>query len=79
MVDDRRRAIRDADAASPWHDVRRFWLVLMQVYSQDCARAGDKLDPKDLRYERGHVAHFMHGLINARTAAERERIIEGAA
>ena len=51
----------------------------MQVYSQDCARAGDKLGPKDLRYERGHVAHFMHGLINARTAAEPERIIEGAA
>ena len=60
-------APHDTGVVPAWHDVRRFWLASMEVYSQDCARAGvDNLDLKDLRYERGHVAHFMHGLINAR-------------
>jgi hypothetical protein len=66
--------------APAWRDVHRFWLRLMEVYAADCERAGvDHLEPNDLRYQRGHVAAFMHALIVARTAAERERIIGEAA
>ena len=44
------------------------------------ARAGvDNLDESDLRYRCSYIANFMHQLILARTAGERERIIAEAA
>ncbi len=62
--------------APAWRDVHRFWLRLMEVYARDCQNAGvDNLNAQDLRYSRSHIANYMHSLINARTAAERERII----
>ena len=63
-----------------WRDVHRFWMALMEAYSATARAPASTTSIRPIcAIRRSYVANFMHGLVVARTATERERIIGEAA